>query len=88
MVLIFLSLMLCHIILVPPEATCCYRCSILTRLILSMIFYEYFGQVEEIDDIDGNSSDPFVAAAVANERELDLSEVQKKSYRKVSMSFS
>ncbi|KAK9919403.1 hypothetical protein M0R45_027997 [Rubus argutus] len=40
-------------------------------------------EVEEIDDIDGNSSDPFVAAAVANERELDLSEVQKKSYRKV-----
>lgn len=53
-----------------------------------MIFCEYFFQVEEIDDIDGNSSDPFVAAAVANERELDLSEVQKRSYRKVNMSFS
>ncbi|BBH06757.1 P-loop containing nucleoside triphosphate hydrolases superfamily protein [Prunus dulcis] len=39
--------------------------------------------VEEIDDIDGNSSDPFVAAAIANERELDLSEEQKKNYRKV-----
>ncbi|PQQ18968.1 protein CHROMATIN REMODELING 20 [Prunus yedoensis var. nudiflora] len=40
-------------------------------------------EVEEIDDIDGNSSDPFVAAAIANERELDLSEEQKKNYRKV-----
>nr|XP_011466019.1 PREDICTED: protein CHROMATIN REMODELING 20 [Fragaria vesca subsp. vesca]XP_011466020.1 PREDICTED: protein CHROMATIN REMODELING 20 [Fragaria vesca subsp. vesca] len=40
-------------------------------------------EVEEIDDIDGNSSDPFVAAAVANERELNLSEEQKGNYRKV-----
>ncbi|KAM1251149.1 hypothetical protein ACFX2I_033548 [Malus domestica] len=40
-------------------------------------------EVEEIDDIDGNSGDPFVAAAVANERELDLTEEQKKNYRKV-----
>ncbi|KAM5561744.1 protein CHROMATIN REMODELING 20 [Rosa sericea] len=40
-------------------------------------------EVEEIDDIDGNSSDPFVAAAVANEGELNLSEEQKRSYRKV-----
>lgn len=41
--------------------------------------------MEEIDDIDGNSSDPFVAAAIANERELDLSEEQKKNYRKVCL---
>ncbi|KAM1526312.1 hypothetical protein FF1_010696 [Malus domestica] len=40
-------------------------------------------EVEEIDDIDGNSGDPFVADAVANERELDLTEEQKKNYRKV-----
>jgi transcriptional regulator ATRX len=39
--------------------------------------------VEEIDDIDGNSNDPFVAAAIANEKELDLSEEQKKNFRKV-----
>ncbi|KAF8401989.1 hypothetical protein HHK36_012940 [Tetracentron sinense] len=39
-------------------------------------------EVEEIDDIDGNSSDPFVADAIANERELDLSEEQKKNFRK------
>lgn len=40
-------------------------------------------EVEEIDDIDGDSSDPFVADAVANENELDLSETQKKNFRKV-----
>lgn len=39
--------------------------------------------MEEIDDIDGNSNDPFVAAAIANEKELDLSEEQKKNFRKV-----
>ena len=39
--------------------------------------------MEEIDDIDGSSTDPFVAAAVANEKELALSEEQKKNYRKV-----
>lgn len=42
-----------------------------------------FYQVEEIDDVDGNSCDPFVAAAIANEKELDLSEEQKKKFRKV-----
>ncbi|XP_052191334.1 protein CHROMATIN REMODELING 20 [Diospyros lotus] len=40
-------------------------------------------EVEEIDDIDVNSSDPFVADAIANERELSLSETQKKNFRKV-----
>ncbi|XP_074311682.1 protein CHROMATIN REMODELING 20 isoform X2 [Silene latifolia] len=40
-------------------------------------------EVEEIDDIDDDSSDPFVADAIANEKELELSEVQKKNYRKV-----
>lgn len=39
--------------------------------------------MEEIDDIDGNSNDPFVAAAIQNEKELDLSEEQKKNFRKV-----
>lgn len=40
-------------------------------------------EVEEIDDIDGSFNDPFVAAAIANEKELDLSEEQKKNFRKV-----
>lgn len=44
-------------------------------------------QVEEIDDVDGNSSDPFVAAAIANEKDLDLSEEQKKNFRKVNNFF-
>lgn len=39
--------------------------------------------MEEIDDVDGNFTDPFVAAAVANEKELPLSEEQKKKYKKV-----
>ena len=39
--------------------------------------------MEEIDDIDGNINDPFVAAAIANEKELDLSEEQKNNFRKV-----
>jgi hypothetical protein len=39
--------------------------------------------VEEIDDVDDNSTDPFVAAAVANERELDLSEEQSRHFKKV-----
>ncbi|KAH9614145.1 hypothetical protein KSS87_006661 [Heliosperma pusillum] len=43
-------------------------------------------EVEEIDDIDDDSSDPFVADAIANEKELELSEVQKKNYRKVRLS--
>lgn len=43
--------------------------------------------MEEIDDIDGDSTDPFVAAAVANEKELALSEEQKKNYKKVRQFF-
>ena len=38
--------------------------------------------MEEIDDIDG-STDPFVVAAIANEKDLALSEEQRKNYRKV-----
>ncbi|KAI6692762.1 hypothetical protein NL676_020472 [Syzygium grande] len=40
-------------------------------------------EVEEIDDIDGSSSDPFFADAIANERELVLSEEHKQNFRKV-----
>ncbi|KAF5735221.1 protein CHROMATIN REMODELING 20 isoform X4 [Tripterygium wilfordii] len=40
-------------------------------------------EVEEIDDIDGDFNDPFVADAIANEKELILSEEQRKNYRKV-----
>ncbi|GAV83009.1 SNF2_N domain-containing protein/Helicase_C domain-containing protein [Cephalotus follicularis] len=40
-------------------------------------------EVEEIADIDDNPSDRFVAAAIANERELMLSEEQKNNFRKV-----
>ncbi|XP_065852445.1 protein CHROMATIN REMODELING 20 isoform X2 [Euphorbia lathyris] len=39
-------------------------------------------EVEEIDDIDGNSGDPFIADAIDNEEQL-LSEEQRKKYRKV-----
>ncbi|KAJ0967213.1 hypothetical protein J5N97_024130 [Dioscorea zingiberensis] len=40
-------------------------------------------EVEEIDDIECNFNDPFYADAVANEKEIDLSEEQKKNFRKV-----
>ncbi|XP_021772710.1 protein CHROMATIN REMODELING 20-like isoform X2 [Chenopodium quinoa] len=40
-------------------------------------------EVEEIDDIDDDPNDPFVADAVANEKELYLSEEQRKNYKKV-----
>lgn len=40
-------------------------------------------EVEEIDDIEGNSNDPFVAAAIITERELYQSEDHKKNFRKV-----
>lgn len=40
-------------------------------------------EVEEIADIDGSSSDLFYADAIANERELVLSEEQKQNFRKV-----
>ncbi|KNA07910.1 hypothetical protein SOVF_167500 isoform B [Spinacia oleracea] len=39
-------------------------------------------EVEEIDDID-DPNDPFIADAIANEQELDLSEEQRKNYKKV-----
>lgn len=52
-------------------------------VILSMSFEILFPfQVEEIEDVDGNSDDPFVADAIANEKELALSEEQRK-FRKV-----
>ncbi|KAL6565324.1 hypothetical protein OROGR_002275 [Orobanche gracilis] len=40
-------------------------------------------EVEEIDDVDGTSSDPFVADAVANEGDLNLTEEQKKNFKKI-----
>ncbi|WMV25769.1 hypothetical protein MTR67_019154 [Solanum verrucosum] len=40
-------------------------------------------EVEEIDDIEDSSGDPFVADAIANERELNLSEEQKRKFKKV-----
>ncbi|GER51313.1 DNA repair and recombination protein RAD54 [Striga asiatica] len=40
-------------------------------------------EVEEIDDIDCTSSDPFVADAIANEGDLNLTEEQMKNFRKV-----
>ncbi|KAI3724262.1 hypothetical protein L2E82_36033 [Cichorium intybus] len=40
-------------------------------------------EVEEIDDIEGNLDDPFVAAALVTERELYQSENHKKNIKKV-----
>ncbi|CAL0316620.1 unnamed protein product [Lupinus luteus] len=40
-------------------------------------------EVEEIDDVDASSSDPFIAAAIANEKELDLSDEQRRQFKKV-----
>ncbi|KAE8662602.1 Protein CHROMATIN REMODELING 20 [Hibiscus syriacus] len=40
-------------------------------------------EVEEIEDIDGSSDNPLVADAIENEKELILSEEQRKSFRKV-----
>ncbi|XP_058095092.1 protein CHROMATIN REMODELING 20 isoform X2 [Magnolia sinica] len=40
-------------------------------------------EVEEIDDIECTSSDPFYADALANEKDIDLSEEQKRNFRKV-----
>ncbi|KAK4487524.1 hypothetical protein RD792_005829 [Penstemon davidsonii] len=40
-------------------------------------------EVEEIDDVDDSSSDPFVADAIANERDLHLTEDQKRNFIKV-----
>ncbi|MCD7462186.1 hypothetical protein HAX54_047949 [Datura stramonium] len=42
-----------------------------------------FSKVEEIDDIEDSSVDPFVADAIANERALNLSEEQKRKFKKV-----
>lgn len=44
----------------------------------------FFGKVEEIEDIDGNSDNPLIADAIENEKDLLLSEEQKKIFRKVS----
>lgn len=40
--------------------------------------------MEEIEDVDGSSDNPLVADAIENERELILSEDQRKNFRKVS----
>ncbi|XP_077229028.1 protein CHROMATIN REMODELING 20-like isoform X2 [Tasmannia lanceolata] len=40
-------------------------------------------EVEEINDTESNYGDPFYADAIANEKEIDLSEEQKKNFRKV-----
>ncbi|XP_057784554.1 LOW QUALITY PROTEIN: protein CHROMATIN REMODELING 20-like [Salvia miltiorrhiza] len=40
-------------------------------------------EVEEIDDVDAASSDPFVADAISNERDLCLTEEQKRNLRKI-----
>lgn len=55
----------------------------LTMLITFLFLEIPFLQVEEIDDVDGNSTDPFIAAAIANERELDLSDEQRRQFKKV-----
>lgn len=39
--------------------------------------------MEEIDDV-GTSRNPFVADAIANERDLSLTEEQRRNFRKVS----
>lgn len=39
--------------------------------------------MEEIDDVEGNSIDPFVADAIANEGDLSLTEEQRRNFRKV-----
>lgn len=40
--------------------------------------------MEEIDDVDGTSYDPFIADAIANEGDLNLTEEQKRNFKKVS----
>lgn len=42
-----------------------------------------FFQVEEIDEIDDCSMNPLLADAIENEKELFVSEDQKKHFRKV-----
>ncbi|EHA8587106.1 protein CHROMATIN REMODELING 20 [Cocos nucifera] len=39
-------------------------------------------EVEEIGEIEGNVNDPLYAAAIANEKEIELSEEQRRKYRK------
>ncbi|KAH9771399.1 protein CHROMATIN REMODELING 20 [Citrus sinensis] len=53
------------------------------RSIITYRLCKVSGSVEEIEDVDGNSDDPFVADAIANEKELALSEEQRKKFRKV-----
>lgn len=43
--------------------------------------------MEEIDDVDDMPNDPFIAEAIANEGDLNLTEEQKKNFRKVSFCF-
>lgn len=43
----------------------------------------FFFQVEEIEEIDESLADPFFADAIENERELALTEEQKKNYIRV-----
>lgn len=40
-------------------------------------------EVEEINDVEDNSTDPFIADAMANEGDLSLTEEQKRNFRKV-----
>lgn len=40
--------------------------------------------MEEIDDVDGTSHDPFIADAIANEGDLNLTEEQKRNFKRVS----
>lgn len=40
--------------------------------------------MEEIEDVNVDSGDPLLATALANETELDLSEEQKKNFKKVN----
>lgn len=42
--------------------------------------------MEEIGDVDGASRDPFVADAIANERDLSLTLKQMRNFKKVSFS--
>ena len=78
--------MLCHLISISLKFT---PSSIFDFLPMCICYLIYpmndflITQVEEIDDIDGDSTDPFVAAAVAHEKELALSEEQKQNYKKV-----
>lgn len=48
-----------------------------------MIIKDYIFQVEEIEEIDASLADPFLADAIENERELALTEEQKKNYIRV-----